>query len=320
MKFQDYYEVMGVARDASAEDIKRAYRKLARKYHPDVSKEADADARFKQLGEAYEVLKDPEKRAAYDRLGENWRAGEDFRPPPGWQRPAGGGPPPGGFTGGAGFEDFSDFFEDLFGQRAQPGAGQRRAYQAQGQDVHATVTIDVRDSYRGASRSLQLQLPEVDEQGFLRPRNRTLNVKIPRGIRAGQQIRLKGQGGMGLGGAARGDLYLEVSFRDDGPWRVDGGDVTLTLPVAPWEAALGATVSVPLPEGTVELKIPADSADGRKMRLRGKGLPGKAPATFTWCLTWSIRLPTVPQPAACTSKCARNLAFDPRAELRRSMA
>lgn len=322
MKFQDYYEVMGVARDASGADIKKAYRKLARKYHPDVSKEADADARFKQLGEAYEVLKDPEKRAAYDRLGENWRAGEDFRPPPGWAPPGGGaGQPRGGFDGGAGFENFSDFFEDLFAQRsAGAGArGQRSGFQARGQDVQAALTIAVRDSYLGATRSLQLQVPEVDPQGYLRPRTRTLNVKIPKGIRAGQNIRLKGQGGAGLGTDERGDLYLEVAFESDGPWQVEGGDVSLRLPVAPWEAALGGPVTVPLPNGDVELKIPEGSRDGKKMRLRGKGLPGKNPGDLYVVL--NVINPPADSAAAkkIYAQMREEMNFDPRAELRRSM-
>jgi curved DNA-binding protein len=323
MKFQDYYEVMGVARDASADDIKKAYRKLARKYHPDVSKEADADARFKQLGEAYEVLKDPEKRAAYDRLGENWRAGEEFRPPPGWAGP-GGTPPPrgaGGQRGAGDYADFSDFFEDLFGQRGRSGAGAgaRGGFQAAGQDIHASVTIDVRDSYLGARRSLQLQVPEVDEQGYLRPRTRTLNVKIPKGIRAGQQIRLKGQGGAGLGGSERGDLYLEVAFASDELWQVEGADVTLRLPIAPWEAALGGAVTVPLPAGDVELKIPEGSSDGRKMRLRGKGLPGKTPGDLYVVL--NVVNPPADSAAArkLYAQMREEMSFDPRADLRRSM-
>ena len=277
MDYKDYYNIMGVERGATQDEIKRAYRKLARKYHPDVSKEAGAEAKFKDLGEAYEVLKDPEKRAAYDQLGSNWRAGQDFQPPPDW---------------GAGFEqrgampdneaDFSDFFEALF---ARSGAGARRAggrQQAQGahlrgQDHHAQILIDLEDAYRGASRMLTLRMPEVDAQGHVVTRERTLQVQIPKGVRAGQHIRLSGQGAPGHGEGGAGDLYLEIGFHPHGLYRVEGRDVFVDLPLAPWEAALGAEVQVPTPDGRVALKIPPATGSGRRLRLKGRGIPGATP-------------------------------------------
>jgi curved DNA-binding protein len=274
MKFKDYYEILGLKRDATPEQIKSAYRKLARKYHPDVSKEADAEVRFKEMGEAYKVLKDPESRASYDKLGANWKNGQDFQPPP----EAGGGFEFRSNGGSAGFGegmDFSDFFEQMFAQQGGHHSRRHRAAHAQGEDQHAKIQIDLEDAYRGAERNISLRMPVADEHGRLVNRERTLSVRIPKGIRSGQTLRLAGQGGPGLGEGKAGDLYLEISFRPHPRYRVDGRDVYLDLPLAPWEAALGATVSVPTPEGTVELTIPPDSAAGRKLRLKGKGIPGK---------------------------------------------
>jgi curved DNA-binding protein len=283
MKFKDYYQTLGVARDASTDDIKRAYRKLARKYHPDLSKEADAEARFKDLGEANEVLKDPEKRAAYDQAGSQWerqrqsggnRADQDFQPPPGWD---------------AGFEfsgrgddsadpqDHSDFFEALFGRAARGGAragGARAQMRMPGQDHHAKVLIDLEDAYRGAQRSVSLRMPALDAQGHGVMQERRLDVNIPKGIREGQHLRLAGQGGPGLGEGPAGDLFLEIAFNPHPVYRTDGRDVYFDLPVAPWEAALGVALSAPTPDGPVELTIPPGSAAGRKLRLKGRGLPG----------------------------------------------
>ncbi len=282
MEFKDYYEIMGVSRDATQDEIKRAYRKLARKYHPDVSKEPDAEEKFKQLGEAYEVLKDPEKRAAYDQLGANWKAGQDFRPPPDWD--AGFEFSGGGYTGGGGEGfDYSDFFESLFGggyRRAGGGAGARGGFHARGQDTHAKVLIDLEDAYRGAVRQITLQSPELDASGHVATRQRTLNVNIPKGVREGQRIRLAGQGAPGIGEGPAGDLYLEIAFKPHPFYRVEGKDVYLDLPVAPWEAALGGRVKVPTPGGVLDLKLPPGSNTGKKMRLRGKGIPAREPGDF----------------------------------------
>lgn len=281
MEYKDYYKIMGVGKTATDAEIKRAYRKLARKYHPDVSKETDAESKFKEVGEAYEVLKDKEKRAAYDQLGSNWNAHQDFNPPPGWNpggfdhRGGQSGGQGGGFGGGDS-EDFSDFFESLFGQGRSTG-NRRRGFQMQGEDNHAKILIDLDDSFNGATRSISLQMPEAGADGRVTNRTRTLKVSIPKGIKQGQQIRLSGQGAAGRGGGKKGDLYLEVEFKPHRHYRVEGADIFLDLPLAPWEAALGAKIKVPTPAGAIDLKIPADSQAGKKLRLKGRGLPSKTP-------------------------------------------
>ncbi|MCF6204745.1 MAG: DnaJ domain-containing protein [Methylococcaceae bacterium] len=283
MEYKDYYKIMGVANDASQNEIKRAYRKLARKYHPDVSKEKDAEVRFKELGEAYEVLKDPEKRTAYDQLGTNWKAGQEgFQPPPDWD--AGFEFHGDSFTGGSsGAAGFSDFFESLFGQAGggfqnrSAGAGQ---YQMRGEDSHAKVFIDLEDAYQGASRGLTLRSTVMGNDGRPQLKPRTLNVKIPKGVKAGQNIRLKGQGSPGMGDGSAGDLYLEIEFNPHSIYKVDGADVSLELSVAPWEAALGGKIKVPTPSGMIDLKIPEAISSGKKMRLKGRGIPAKQPGDF----------------------------------------
>ncbi|MEN8175588.1 MAG: DnaJ C-terminal domain-containing protein [Pseudomonadota bacterium] len=315
MEYKDYYKIMGLGRDATQDEIKRTYRKLARKFHPDVSKEPSAEERFKEIGEAYEVLKDPEKRVAYDQLGSGWQAGEQFRPPPDWGT---------GFEfSGGGFRQgdasaFSDFFEALFGRGfrggvAQPGTG--AAFHAQGADHHARVLIDIEDAYHGTIRRISLRVPEVDAQGRVTTRERSLNVRIPKGVRPGQQIRLSGQGGTGTGKGRAGDLYLEVAFRPHPLYQVDGRDVFLTLPVAPWEAALGATVKVPTPSGVVDIKVPAGSASGRRLRLRGRGIPGD-PAGDLYAVL-QVVLPAADSESArqLYRDMEQQLGFNPRARL-----
>lgn len=315
MEYKDYYKIMGVARDATQDEIKRAYRKLARKYHPDVSKEPDAEARFKEVGEAYEVLKDPEKRAAYDQLGKQWKAGQEFRPPPDWD--AGFEFSGGGYTAGdAGA--YSDFFEELFGRGFAGGGGataSRRDFRMRGEHHHAKVLIDLEDSINGATRSISLRVPELTRDGHVTTRERTLSVRIPRGIRPGQQIRLAGQGAPGVGGGEPGDLYLEVEFADHPLYRVDGADIYLDLPVAPWEAALGANVKVPTPSGAIDLKIPANSGQGRKLRLKGRGLPGKQPGDMYVVL--QVVLPPADNEAArdLYRQMQDQLRFNPRAAM-----
>ncbi|MCH9698262.1 MAG: DnaJ domain-containing protein [Gammaproteobacteria bacterium] len=293
MEFKDYYQLLDVAKDASQDDIKRAYRKLARKYHPDVSKEIDAEERFKEVGEAYEVLKDPEKRSAYDQLGANWKAGQEgFQPPPDWN--AGFEFHGGGFTSDQfGAADYSDFFEQLFGRgaagfNASSGAS-RAGYHAPGENSHAKVFIDIEDAYHGASRSLSLRSTVLGEDGRPQIKERTLNVKIPKGVKEGQSIRLKGQGSPGLGGGQAGDLYLEIGFNPHSIYHVDGHDVSLELPITPWEAALGNKIQIPTPDGKVDLKIPPGSSSGKRMRLKGRGIPGKSPGDFY--VTLEIVLP-----------------------------
>jgi len=284
MEYKDYYDILGVKKSASQDEIKRAYRKLARKYHPDVSKETDSEEKFKEVGEAYEVLKDPEKREAYDQLGSNWKAGQEgFQPPPDWEQQFdfGGG----GYTQGNA-HDYSSFFEDLFGGRRASGgqyyhSTQGSGFQAKGENVRAKIMIDLEDSLNGVKRSITLAVPEVNKQGQVVNKQRTLNVKIPKGIKQGQSIRLRKQGNPGIGGAERGDLLLEVAFNPHPLYSINDKDITLNVPVAPWEATLGATVKIPTPDGKkVDLKIPTDSQQGRKLRLKGKGLPSKSPGDF----------------------------------------
>ena len=316
MEFKDYYKVMGVARDATEAQIKQAYRKLARKYHPDVSKEKDAEARFKEVGEAYEVLKSPEKRAAYDQLGKDYRPGQDFRPPPNWDSGfefSGAGP--GG--AGPGDADYSDFFDALFGAQARSRRGRGGdSHPGRGEDHHAKVLLDLDASLNGGARSFTLRVPEIDAEGRLVSKERTLNVQVPKGILAGQQIRLAGQGEPAHGKGTAGDLYIEVEFAPHPLYRVDGRDLSLELPVAPWEAALGATIKTPTPGGTVELKIPAGSHAGSKLRLKGRGVPATPPGDFYVVL--QIALPPANDErakAAYAAMAAAAAGFNPRASL-----
>ncbi len=312
MKFKDYYETLGVKRDATQDQIKGAYRKLARKFHPDVSKEADAEARFKEVGEAYKVLKDPESRASYDQLGANWQNGQDFQPPPN----ANAGFEFGGRGGNAGFgdsSDFGDYFEQMFGQQTGFKQGRRRS--TKGEDHHAKVQVDLEDAFRGAERNISLRMPVVDDSGHVVTKDRTLSVNIPKGIRAGQTLRLSGQGGPGVGGGQNGDLYLEIVFRPHPRFRVDGRDIYVDLPLAPWEAALGANVPVTMPEGSVELTIPANSIGGRKLRLKGKGIPGKEAGDLYVVLTIVLPPADTEQAKEAYRTLQATLPFNPRAAL-----
>ncbi len=296
MEFKDYYQTLGVARDAPTDEIRKAFRRLARKYHPDVSKEAGAEERMKEINEAYAVLSDPEKRAAYDQLGRGHRPGEEFHPPPGWD---------------AGFEfshhdfqgaEFSDFFAELFG---------RMGAQGHGGDHYAKVMLDVEDAFLGATRQIALRVPKVDAQGRVALETRTLDVKIPAGVREGQLIRLAGQGAPGAG--RPGDLLLEVHFKAHPRYRVEGRDVHVDLAVAPWEAALGAVLKVDLPGGALNVRIPAGAQSGRVLRVRGKGLPGTPAGDLM--LRLRVVLPPADDARAreLYEAMARDLAFDPRA-------
>ncbi len=316
MEFKDYYKVLGVEKTATQDEIKRTYRKLARQFHPDVNKDANAEDRFKEIGEAYEVLGNPDKRAAYDDLGKAAKPGQDFRPPPQWDQ---------GFefsqseTGAHDGGDYSEFFESLFrNQRRQQGGGQnfRNAeFHARGEDHHARIYIDLKDSFDGAKRTITMRAPEVDPQGHVTLRERSLNVDIPKGIQEGQTIRLKGQGTPGLGRGTPGDLYLEVEFNPDPFYRVSGKDVYFDLPVAPWEAALGASVKVPTPAGAIMLKVPPESFGGRELRIKGRGLPARDPGDLYAVL--KVVLPPADSEKAKEAYRAmeRDLAFDPRAKL-----
>lgn len=326
MEYKDYYQVMGVERNATQDEIKRAYRKLARKYHPDVSKEADAEIRFKEVGEAYEVLKDPEKRVAYDQLGANWKAGQDFNAPPEWDA---------GFEfGGRGFGDgaqnqshsraggnaYSDFFESLFGQGFQQGgASSQGGFQSAGSDHHAKILIDLEDAMKGVTRAISLRVPDVDARGHVSTKERVLKINIPKGIKQGQHIRLTGQGNPGMGKGPAGDLYLEVEFNPHSIYRVEGRDVYLELPVTPWEMILGASVKAPTPGGVVDLKIKPGSVSGSKMRLKGRGIPASSSANTAGDLYVVLQVALPPAKTdserAAYENMQKSFSFNPRAKL-----
>jgi curved DNA-binding protein len=299
VEYKDYYQIMGVGRDASAEDIKRAYRKLARKYHPDVSKEKDAEARFKEVGEAYEVLRDPEKRAAYDALGTR-KPGEQFRPPPDWQ-----------FDHGAetGAGAHSDFFEELFGGL---GRGRRTSFRSRGFDTSGQIEVTVEEAFRGTERRLSLQRVAVDERGRAQPTTQQLNVRIPPGVVDGQRIRVPSQGEPGMGGGPAGDLFLEVRLLPHRWFRAEGRDIWLDLPVTPWEAALGETIRVPTLGGRVDLKIPKGSQTDRQLRLRGRGLPGNPPGDQLVVLKIMAPAPQSPAEEALYKQMAATLGTNVR--------
>jgi curved DNA-binding protein len=317
LEFKDYYKVMGVARDATEAQIKQAYRKLARKYHPDVSKEPDAEARFKEVGEAYEVLRSPEKRAAYDRLGSGPRPGEDFRPPPDWGSGfefSGAGPGAGEASG-----DYSDFFEALFGRAAEgraAGGRNRRGFEpGRGEDHHAKVLLDLDATLAGGARTFTLRVPQIDAEGRIVAKERVLSVQVPKGILPGQTIRLAGQGGPSHGEGEPGDLYIEVEFQPHPLYRIEGRDLYLELPVAPWEAALGGAVKSPTPTGTVELKIPSGSHAGTKLRLKGRGIPSSPSGDFYVVLKIALPPATDEKAAAAYRAFASAMPFNPRTGL-----
>ena len=278
LDYKDYYDTLGVQKNASQDEIQKAYRKLARKFHPDVNKESGAELKFKEIGEAYEVLKDPDKRQKYDQYGSAWKHA---------QQRGGGGVPPGwegfdfgqgGGFGGGGAEGFSSFFEMLFGRGARArGAGGPggpggfggfegfEGFQRAGGDSEAELAISLEEAIKGGSREIALADPATGQR-------RSLSVKIPAGVRSGQRIRLAGQGQPGMGGGPRGDLFLKIEIEPDPRFRIEGADLQTYVPVTPWEAALGTEAEVETPEGTVRIRIPAGSSSGRKIRLRGRGL------------------------------------------------
>src|SRR5579862_1427385 len=320
MEFRDYYKILGVERTASAEQIKTAYRRLARKFHPDVSKEPNAEARFKEVQEAYEVLKDPEKRAAYDQLGENWKQGQQFKPPPDWgsgfefsgAEPRGGGGRRTRFQGEGG-EDFSDFFSSLFGGGSPFARGGARA----GRDHHARIEITLEEAFQGATRMLELKRPELKPDGSLELRAHTVRVSIPAGVTEGQLIRLAGQGETASGGGTAGDLYLEAHIQPHRLYQLEGRDVTLTFPVAPWEAALGTPATVPTLGGAVEMQIPAGAQSGQKLRLRGRGLPGQPAGDQYVQLKVVLPPASTPEARALYEEMRGKLPFNPRADFAR---
>ena len=318
MEFKDYYKILGVDKKATADEIRKAYRKLARKYHPDVSKDPEAETRFKEVGEAYEVLKDPAKRKLYDQYGADWKAGkqqEEYKRQYQQQQRGADFERGQGFGFGDTFGDsgYSDFFEFLFGGgRAGRGAS-RQAFRQKGDDINASITIPLTDSFKGATRRISFNMQTVTADGQVINKPVNLNVKIPKGIRSGQKIRLAGQGSPGYNGGESGDLYIKVDFEKHPFFRAEGKDIYLDLPVAPWEAALGNTVTVPLPGGSnVRMKVPAGSSQGKKLRMKGKGIPARSPGDLY--LVINIALPPADnEKARKLYEEMKKLDFDPRA-------
>lgn len=271
MDFKDYYKILGVEPTADDKEIKAAYRKLARKYHPDVSKEKDAEAKFKDASEAYEALKSADKRAEYDELRKYGQHGQPFQGPPGWQSR-------GGYGGGGGGEDFSDFFSSIFGSRSDAfGGGQRRPAGRKGQDVEMHLTVSLEETLSTESKQISFQVPQYDASGrHVSNTTKSLNVKIPAGVADGERIRLKAQGAPGIGGGANGDLYLIIKFAPHSKFEVEGQNLIINLPLAPWELALGTEVAVPTLTGKINLKVPAGSQNGQRVRAKGHGLLNKA--------------------------------------------
>ncbi len=319
--YKDYYKILEVPRTASDAEIKKAFRRLARKHHPDVSKAAGAEGRFKEITEANEVLGDPEKRKRYDELGADWQAGQDFRPPPGWQNAHyefRGAPRGRGFDPRAG-GDFSDFFESIFGGQfggASRGAGNPweddGGRTQRGQDHEAPVTISVEEAYHGVKKSISLQLSGPDERGRVQRQTRTYQVRIPPGTPDGARIRLAGQGGAGPGGGPAGDLYLLVHLAPHPLYKVDGRDIETEVPVTPWEAALGARITVPTPDGHAAIQIAAGTESGHRLRLRGKGMPGSTPGDLLAVIRLVVPKHLTPREKELLEEWAKVSTFKPR--------
>lgn len=313
---KDYYDILGVSRSATDADIKKAYRRLARKYHPDVSNEPDSEQRFKEMKLAYEVLKNPEKRAAYDQFGHDWQHRRDFGHRTGRESRA-----PFGGMSFDGAEPFGDIFDQIFGRGGGPREGFDRSFTAGrrgGDNLHAKIRLTLEEAYRGGKRAITIDVPTTDAGGRTVSAKRTLNVRIPKGVTSGQRIRLADQGSAGVGhGAARGDLFLEVDIAPHRLFRLEGRDVHVDVPVAPWEAALGRTVKVPTLGGEVDLKIPAGSGSGKKLRLKGRGLPGSPPGDQYVHLQIVLPRDTSPDVRAHYEALERLQPFDPREKLRR---
>jgi curved DNA-binding protein len=318
MEYKDYYKILNVERSATEDAIKKSYRRLARKYHPDVSKEANAEEKFKDVQEAYEVLKDKEKRTAYDQLGSNWRQGQEFRPPPGWGQGAGTHFNTAGDFDEAEMGGFSDFFANIFGQGQSAGGRVHRgsrghAFRQRGSDQRAQIVISLEDAYHGTTRQLQLQIPEMDAAGNVHQKTKTLKVNVTAGTADGQQLRLSGQGGPGAGGGPAGDLYLEINIQPHRYFSMQGADIYLTLPVTPWEAALGAEIKVPTLGGMVGLKIAPGTQAGQKLRLKSRGMPTKPTAGDQYAVV-QIQTPpaTTAEQREFYQKMSQEMPFNPR--------
>jgi len=321
MEFKDYYKILGVSKKATPDQLKKNYRKMARKYHPDVSKRSDAEQKFKEIAEAYEVLKDPEKRKAYDQFGTDWKAGQQQQQAQQqYQQSQGTGyGSSAGFDFGNGFGDagqYSDFFESIFGGAQRRGGSSGQAFRQKGEDVNASITIPLDDAYNGTTRKITFEIPSVSPNGQIENKKVNLNVKIPKGIKNKQKIRLAGQGSPGYNGGKAGDMYIKVEFEKHRIFKVEGADIYINLPVAPWEAALGSSVNVPAITGNIKLKIPAGSSQGKKLRLKGKGIPAKKPGDM-YVVINIVLPPASDNKARKVYEEMKELDFNPRANFGR---
>ena len=306
MEFKDYYATLGVDKTASADEIKKSYRKLARKFHPDVSKEPDAEKKMQALNEANAVLSDAEKRAAYDQLGQGYHDGQSFQPPPDW---GSGYEFSGRGFAGADMHDASDFFSHMFGHT---GRSHHSTHTMRGEDRHARIMVDLTAAWQGISQTISLRTPDFDANGQVTVREHSLQVHIPPGITEGQHVRVAGQGSPGSNGGSPGDLYLEIQFTPNATYRIDGKNVYATLPVTPWEATLGGGIVAHTPSGDIQVKIPIHSQTGRKLRLKGRGIPGD-PAGDLY-LVLEVVLPPADTDRAreLYAQMAKELPFNPR--------
>ena len=315
MKYKDYYAILGVKRDAGADEIKTAYRRLARKYHPDVSKEKDAEEKFKEMAEAYETLKDPEKRAAYDQLGRH-QSGEEFRPPPDWGEH---------FAQGQGaFDDIdlSDLFAGIAGRQGRGGGGRRADRPMAGSDYEAVVRISFEQAFHGTEVDLELSVLEWDPDGGVRRVPHRVKARIPRGVTDGEKLRVPGKGGKGANGGPNGDLYLDIEVQTHPFYRVDGQDLYVDLPLAPWEAVLGTSVKLPTPAGAVTLKVAAGTRAGQRLRLAGRGMArGKSTPGHLYAMV-RIEVPTVidDKQRKLYEQLAETSNFTPHAQLEQEAA
>lgn len=316
MNFKDYYQILGVKADADLKTIKTAYRKLARKYHPDVSEEKEAEKKFKDVAEAYAVLKDTEKRAEYDELRKYGQQGQPFTPPPGWKPSHGA-----GFESGLG-EDFSDFFESIFGAARQgkgPHVHRETRFSFRGQDIETELPILLEETLSDNSKTISYHLPHYDKEGRrLADVKKTLNIKIPKGVQEGDRIRLKGQGAPGIGDGPNGDLYLHIRLVPHPLFDVEAHNLTITVPLTPWEAALGTKVEIPTLSGKISLTIPPDSQTGKRMRIKGKGLTSKTGSGDLYAIL-KIVIPekTSEEAKPLWEQLANKTSFDPRKEWRK---
>jgi curved DNA-binding protein len=320
--FIDYYKILGVSKTATSEEIKKQYRKLARKYHPDVSKEPDAEKKFKTLAEANEVLQDPEKRKLYDKYGADWKTGkqqeeyqkqyqQQYQQQQQRQYQGQGGDSFDFGSGYGGAEDHSDFFEYLFGRASGRGSSSRQTIRQRGEDINASIQIPLQDAFEGATRMVSFNMQTRSSDGTVKNEPKHLNIKIPKGIKNGQKIRLAGQGSPGYNGAEPGDLYIKLEFIPHPDYRAEGADIYLELPVAPWEASLGASITVPSPAGALNIKLPPGSSHGKKLRIKGKGIPSKTPGDLY--ITVNIVLPPADnEKARKIYEEMKSLNFNPR--------